>query len=76
MGITPEELRYLCATSLFLNHTLAPSEKKRIKQNLKAAGPKLISRLEASIADKIIATYKELTRRVADMRALYYKELN
>lgn len=24
-GITPEELRYLCATSLFLNHTLATS---------------------------------------------------
>jgi len=27
LGITPEELRYLCATSVFLNNTLAKSEK-------------------------------------------------
>jgi hypothetical protein len=26
-GITPEELKYLCSTSLFLNHTLNKSEK-------------------------------------------------
>jgi hypothetical protein len=45
LGISPEELRYLCATSLFLNKTMASSEKLRIKNNVRAAGSRLISQL-------------------------------
>jgi hypothetical protein len=72
MGITPEEVRYLCATSLFLNNSLAPSEKQRIKNNLHAAGTQLVSRLETNIAQKIIETYHQLMKRVSDLRAKYY----
>ena len=75
MGITPEEVRYLCATSLFLNNSLAPSEKQRIKSNLQAAGTQLVSRLETNIAQKIIETYHQLMKRVSDLRAKYYEEL-
>jgi hypothetical protein len=44
-GITPDEVKYLCATSLFLNNSLAKSEKMRIRGNVRAAGPELISKL-------------------------------
>ena len=49
-GITPEQLRYLCSTSLFLNKTLAGSEKKRINKNIQSAGKELISKLQFNIA--------------------------
>lgn len=75
LGISPEELRYLCATSLFLNKTMAKSEKQRIKDNVKAAGSSLVSRLELNISEKIIETYRQLMKRVSDLRAKYYEEL-
>ena len=73
MGISPEELRYLCATSLFLNKTMAKSEKIRIKNNVRAAGSHLISKLETNIAEKIIETYHQLMKKVSDLRAKYYE---
>lgn len=75
LGISPEELKYLCATSLFLNKTMAKTEKIRIKNNIKAAGARLISRLELNIAEKIIETYHQLMKKVSDLRAKYYIEL-
>lgn len=68
-------MRYLCATSLFLNNSLARSEKRRIKSNVQSAGSHLISKLETNIAEKIIETYHQLMKRVADLRAKYYEEL-
>jgi hypothetical protein len=75
LGITPEEVRYLCATSLFLNNSLAKSEKQRIKSNIQSVGSQLVSRLETNIAEKIIETYHQLMKRVSDLRAKYYEEL-
>lgn len=68
-------MRYLCATSLFLNNSLAKSEKKRIKNNLQAVGTDLVSFLESNIAEKIIETYHQLMKRVSDLRAKYYEDL-
>lgn len=68
-------MRYLCATSLFLNNSLAKSEKLRIKSNIQAVGSQLVSKLETNIAQKIIETYHQLMKKVSDLRAKYYEEL-
>ena len=74
-GITSEELRYLCSTSLFLNKTLNRSEKDRIRKNIHSLGRDLVSRLEYNIAEKIIETYRQFMKKVSDLRARYYEEL-
>ena len=68
-------MKYLCATSLFLNQTLSRSEKNRYIKNTETAGKRLISRLEFNIAEHIIETYKIFMKRVFDLRAQYYEEL-
>lgn len=51
---------------------MAKTEKTRIKNNIKAAGSNLVSRLELNIAEKIIETYHQLMKKVSDLRAKYY----
>lgn len=48
------------------------SEKDRLNRNIKSLGKELISNLEFNIAEKIIETYKQFMKKVADLRAHYY----
>ena len=48
------------------------SEKDRLNKNIKSMGKQLISKLEFNIAEKIIETYKQFMKKVADLRAQYY----
>ena len=51
------------------------SEKNRLNRNIHALGKDLISKLEFNISEKIIETYKQFMKKVADLRAHYYEEL-
>lgn len=70
-----EELRYLCATSVFLNQTINNSEKQNIKDKISTLNRDMLSKLEFNIAEKIIETYREFTTKVANLRANYYLSL-
>lgn len=73
--LTEEELRYLCATSVFLNQSINRSERQNIKEKIATLNRDMLSRLEVNIAEKIIETYRIFTSKVADMRKNYYLQL-